>query len=161
MSQSRSGDPSRKDWFTAFLPEHVVEPTRGKRAQRDNVVVDSAGHLGRRLPLFPRYLFVFFDPDVDRWRPICSTRGVERLFGATPETPTPVPHDVVEDLLKVPEITAVFRPPDLTGMNVRVHGGAWNKYEGICKWSTDRRLAVLMDGFTIPVEMKREQVEVI
>ena len=154
--------------FTAYLPEHVAEPTRGKRAQRDNVVVDSAGHVGRRLPLFPRYLFVWLDPAVDQWRPICSTRGVERIFGATPESPTPVPYGVVEELLARPEISAVFRPIKLDGMLVRVTSGPWSMVEsgfreGICKWSTDKRVGVLMQLFggekVVPV--LRSEIEVV
>jgi transcription antitermination factor NusG len=151
--------------FTAYLPEHVVEPARGKRAQRDNVVVDSAGHIGRRLPLFPRYLFVFFDFEVDYWRPICSTRGVERMFGITPERPTPVPYGVVEELLETPEISAVFAPPKLDGKKLRVTGaGPWHQFEGICQWSSDRRVGILMsvfgrEGTVVP--FKRNQVEVV
>ena len=150
--------------FTAYLPEHIVEATRGKRAHKDNVAVDSAGHVGRRLPLFPRYLFAWFDPDVDNWRPICSTRGVERIFGITPERPSPVPHGVVEALLEAPEISAVFTPPSLTGKIVRVQGGPWHQFEGICQWSSEKRVAVLMSVFgrqgTV-VNLRRDQVEVV
>ena len=150
--------------FTTYLPEHVAEPTRGKRAQRDNVVVDSAGRVGRRLPLFPRYLFVWFDPDVDHWRPIWSTRGVEHIFGSTPEAPMPVPYGVVEELLGRPEISAVFKPASLGGKMVRVLGGAWHQFEGIVQWSTEKRVAVLMSVFgrtgTV-VNLRRDQVEVV
>ncbi len=154
-----------KQGFTAYLPEHVAGPARGARSKRDNVVVDAAGNIGRRLPLFPRYLFVYFDPDMDRWRPICSTRGVERLFGATPERPTPVPHGIVESLLELPEISAVFKPPSLEGKIVRVmNGGPWHQFQGICKWSSDKRVGVLMsvfgrDGSVVPFQ--RDQVEVV
>lgn len=48
-------------------------------------------------PLFPRYLFVDFDPFVARWRCVCSTTGVSRLVGDS-EKPTPVPDCVVADL---------------------------------------------------------------
>ena len=145
--EAQAAEQIVKQGFTAYLPEHVVESTRGKRARRDDVVVDGTGRLGRRLPLFPRYLFVYFDPDVDHWRPICSTRGVERLFSETPERPSPVPHGIVESLLELPKIVAVFKPPSLEGKTLRVQGGPWNQFEGICKWSSDTRVGVLMSVF--------------
>ncbi len=48
-------------------------------------------------PLFSSYLFVAFDAERDPWRPICSTRGVRRLF-MTGFRPLPVPHGAVERL---------------------------------------------------------------
>lgn len=157
------GDPLRRPKFTVYYPEHEVEPSRGKNANR-NVVLDRSGRLGRRLPLFPRYVFVRFDPDVDWWRPICSTPGVERIFGAHPENPSPVPHGIVEELLDRPEISATFRPPKLDGMTLRVKDGPWGHFEGVCKWSTKDRVGVLMSLFgraAQVISMRREQVELV
>ena len=46
-------------------------------------------------PLFPRYLFVALDVDLDQWSPISSTVGVKRMIfhGATP---APVPFGIIE-----------------------------------------------------------------
>jgi transcriptional antiterminator RfaH len=51
-------------------------------------------------PLFPRYLFVAFDPLHDQWRRINNTFGVSRLV-MRGEAPRPVPQGVVEALIAV------------------------------------------------------------
>ena len=51
-------------------------------------------------PLFPRYLFVAFDPRRDQWRRINSTFGVSRLV-MRGEAPHPVPDGVTEALIAV------------------------------------------------------------
>lgn len=51
-------------------------------------------------PLFPRYLFVAFDPQRDQWRRINSTFGVSRLI-MRGEAPHPVPDGVTEALIAV------------------------------------------------------------
>jgi transcriptional antiterminator RfaH len=51
-------------------------------------------------PLFPRYLFVAFDPLRDRWRRINSTFGVLRLV-MSGDAPHPVPDGVTEALIAV------------------------------------------------------------
>jgi transcriptional antiterminator RfaH len=49
-------------------------------------------------PLFPRYLFVAFDPRRDQWRRINSTFGVSHLV-MRGEAPHPVPEGVIEALI--------------------------------------------------------------
>ncbi len=46
-------------------------------------------------PLFPSYLFIYLSSDTDNWKPIRSTRGVNRLvqFG---DTPMVVPNELIE-----------------------------------------------------------------
>jgi transcription elongation factor/antiterminator RfaH len=51
-------------------------------------------------PLFPRYLFVAFDPWRDRWRSINSTFGVSHLV-MRGEALHPVPEGVIEALIAV------------------------------------------------------------
>ena len=51
-------------------------------------------------PLFPRYLFIAFDPRRDQWRKINSTFGVSRLV-MRGEAPHPVPDGVIEALIAV------------------------------------------------------------
>ena len=150
--------------FTVYLPEYVAAPVRGRSSKNKNEVIDDTGRIGRRLPLFPRYIFVNFDPTIDRWRPICSTKGVEKLFGATAETPTPVPFGVVEELLSRPEICAVLKPQDLTGMTLLIEDGAWSNFQGVCQWSTEKRVGVLMSVFgrsSQILDIARDKVKVL
>ena len=51
-------------------------------------------------PLFPRYLFIAFDPRRDQWRKVNSTFGVSRLV-MLGEAPHPVPEGVIEALIAV------------------------------------------------------------
>jgi transcriptional antiterminator RfaH len=51
-------------------------------------------------PLFPRYLFIAFDPCRDQWRKANSKFGVSRLV-MRGEAPHPVPNGVVEALIAV------------------------------------------------------------
>jgi transcriptional antiterminator RfaH len=49
-------------------------------------------------PVFPGYVFVILDADLDRWRSINGTFGVARLLTALKQ-PVPVPQGVVEALI--------------------------------------------------------------
>lgn len=107
---------------------------------------------GRRLsmiaPLFPRYLFVHLDREIDNWAPIRSTTGVVSLvrFG---QTPAPIPDDLVgylraredADGLHVVSVDEYKR-----GARVRVTTGGLTGYEGIFVAPTSRqRVVVLLD----------------
>lgn len=82
----------RRQGFATFQPRHR-RTTRHARQFRT-----------REMPLFPRYLFVAFDIDRDRWRSINGTVGVVRLLSAG-DVPLPVPRRIVEQLC-APDVTA-------------------------------------------------------
>lgn len=73
--------------FEVYLP--LCQKTT-KRARR---------FITKIIPLFPRYLFVYLDVNIQQWRVINSTRGVTCLL-TQGCTPAPVPEDVVETLQK-------------------------------------------------------------
>lgn len=105
-------------------------------------------HHGQRLavpiPLFPGYLFVYLDPQVDNWSPLRSTRGVTRLvsFGAEP---LPVPNELIATLQqRVAETptTPVLRPGD----RLRVTEGVFADIEGIFNaWDDHERVVILLN----------------
>lgn len=136
--------------FPAYVPEYVPD---WRAARGDD----------ERSLLFPQYLFVHFDPAVDGWRDVHHMTGVDRLLGASPEDPTPLPEGVIEELLSRPEIPASIRPLNLSGKTLRIEGGPWHEFEGICKWSRDKRVGVLLSlfGRTTIASIPREQVKVI
>lgn len=71
--------------FPIFLPRIVRSlgsPSRARRVLR---------------PLFPRYLFVALDLEVDRWRPVRGTYGVSALV-MDGDRPRAVPPGLVEEL---------------------------------------------------------------
>lgn len=64
----------------------------------------SGAHAGIRTPyklapLFPRYLFVRFDPQLSAWAKINSTRGCERVLMRADGEPALVPPQVMDALL--------------------------------------------------------------
>jgi transcriptional antiterminator RfaH len=80
-------------------------------------------------PLFPRYLFVSFELETDRWRNINGTRGVAYLL-SNGERPIVVPTDVVNEL-KNQEDTEGLIP--ISGMQVFVRGDKVRVLEGAFK----------------------------
>jgi transcriptional antiterminator RfaH len=71
--------------FEVWLP---LCAKRRRHARRTEIVA---------APLFPSYLFVAFDRNVERWRSINGTRGCRALVGAG-DAPMPLPHGIVEAL---------------------------------------------------------------
>ena len=49
-------------------------------------------------PMFPRYMFVNLDPQIEQWRAIRSTIGVSH-FISHGNQPAPVPMGIVEDIM--------------------------------------------------------------
>lgn len=72
--------------FRAFLP---MQDRTIRHARRISTV---------SRPVFPRYLFVNFDPTVTQWRSINGTIGIDRLLMCG-EQPEPVKAGVVETLI--------------------------------------------------------------
>lgn len=80
-------------------------------------------------PLFPGYLFIRLDRQLDNWYPIRSTRGVARVVSFGGE-PTPVRDELIEQLRQrlAPQAEKrQFRPGDL----VQVRGGGFNELDAI------------------------------
>ena len=77
-------------------------------------------------PLFPRYLFAFFDIATTRWRSINGSRGVVNLVTDGLQ-PLPVPEGVVEKLLGQADAEGVTSAAVLaalwTGRKVRICDG--------------------------------------
>jgi transcriptional antiterminator RfaH len=123
--------------YTTYFPRYMK---RRRHARRVDVVGAA---------LFPRYLFVTIDLNVQRWRSIFSTVGVSRLI-CTGERPTAVPDGIVTTL-RQRENDAGFielerRPPFKVGETVRVLDGLFRDCLGIYDGMADRdRVAILLD----------------
>lgn len=119
-------------------------------------------------PLFPGYLFVRFDRERDRWRPICSTRGVRRLFMTGTQHPIPIPPGVVEAFMIHPDAVIDHRPTALrlamihVGERVRIIAGPFADLSGVCAQSSGQRVRLLMDTLAgrVEVTVPRENVAV-
>ncbi len=88
LAETRATRNLENQGFRTFLPRR-----RKTRCHARQLTVVAA-------PLFPRYLFIAFDPHRDQWRKVNSTFGVSRLV-MRGEAPHPVPDGVVEALIAV------------------------------------------------------------
>jgi len=136
--------------FPTLLPEHEV--TVMVRRVKTKVVA----------PLFPNYIFASFDTTRMDWRSIAHTRGVESILGSDILTPTPLPPGVIDALIKRPITEPVAHAPNLIGKRVQVISGPFQDLAGVCKWSSEKRVRVLLGllgGGT--VEVNRDNVRIV
>lgn len=84
--ENRASSHLARQGFRTFLPTYQRTIRHGRRF-RNSVS-----------PLFPRYLFVQFSANRDRWRSINGTQGVCRLVAAG-EEPLAVPEGAIEEMI--------------------------------------------------------------
>ena len=126
----------KRQGFNTYLPQY--KKTRRHARRTDTILA----------PLFPKYLFVEFDLDLENWSCINSTFGVSRLikFGSMP---TPVPSELVE------EIQARENEEGLVSLNrylkikqgdeVTIITGAFSEHTGIFECQDDdARIIILL-----------------
>jgi transcriptional antiterminator RfaH len=123
--------------FETYFPRYLK---RRRHARRVEIV---------SAPLFPRYLFVAIDLNLQRWRAIYSTVGVSRLV-CNGDDPTPVPIGIVEALKKREDASGFIkldcRPRFRTGDKIRVLDGAFSSCLGLFEGMAEReRIAILLD----------------
>jgi transcription antitermination factor NusG len=119
-------------------------------------------------PLFGAYGFVPFDRNSAQWRVIHSTRGIAHLVCIDHTKPVPVPVGIVEALQArgrpgdgvIDETYQGPEHPDLTGKMVRVTSGPFADLHGICRWSNQKRIAVLLEVMGRPVEISIQRQDV-
>ena len=109
-------------------------------------------------PLFPGYLFVRFDPQLDPWLSINSTIGVSRLVGPRANLPQAMPETAMEALFErseqgvVSRILPVFEP----GQQARLVTGPFaDQLVTIEALDAHDRVRVLLDilGRSTPVSL--------
>lgn len=143
----------RRQGYEAFLPL-TFRTIRHARKVR----IEKAAY-------FPGYLFVAFDVDRDRWRPIASTLGVVRLVAAR-ERPLPAPPGVVEALQAHADAAGVMdRAVDLrAGDDVRVIKGPFADRRGlVSQLMGEDRVSVLisMMNAEVPILIERAACAVV
>jgi transcriptional antiterminator RfaH len=138
--------------FTAYLPQYRK---RRRHARKTDWI---------KAPLFPRYIFVAFDPQRARWRSISSTIGIAHLI-CTSERPLPLPDGVIDDIRAretADGLVDLTEPaPFEKGEAVRVTAGPLAHLIGFFEEMTDsERVTVLLDmlGRPLRVRVRTEQV---
>jgi transcriptional antiterminator RfaH len=127
--------------FRTFFPQ-VAKPTpEEKRPLEGN---------WRFRPLFPGYGFIAFDPECDPWWRATDVFGVAHLFKLTPEKPLPLPVGAVETFIAQADDQGVIYPKIkdrrrlVKGEVYRVKRGPLAGINGICSWSTRKRVELLL-----------------
>lgn len=151
----------RRLGLTVFLLQEIRLASKDKRG------VIKPGSFDRIVPVFPRYLFVAFDVADNAWRYIQSRRGVERIFGTSPERPTPIPQKMIDVLLEQCAPNGVIYPPKApefsgvkVGETVEVLSGPFAQFRGICLRSKPDRIRLLVDVFGRATEMDVRSTDV-
>ena len=127
----------QRQGFDSYLPRYLKQR---RHARRVEVVAR---------PLFPRYLFVAIDTQIQRWHAIRSTIGISRLVG-TGDGPAPVPQDIIDALKRRENADGfvVLAPPPrfAPGDKVRVVEGVFSDSLGLYQGMTGKeRVAILLD----------------
>ena len=114
-SEVKAGLHLSRQGFEIYLPRYLKKRRHARRV--DTVAA----------PLYPGYVFVAIDCEVQRWRSIQSTIGVSRLVCHGDE-PAAVPEGIVEELKRQQDengwIVLRPRPRFNAGDSVRVMYGA-------------------------------------
>lgn len=123
--------------FETYLPQHRKQRRHARKI--DSVLV----------PLFPSYLFVAFDADVDQWRAINGTHGVSYLI-TNGSRPAAVPPGVVEEIRQREDAEGLVQveeaPPFDAGDVVEITHGMLASQTGLFKCGNDNdRITVLLN----------------
>ena len=152
-AEAKAGLHLSRQGFEIYLPRYLKKRRHARRV--DTVAA----------PLYPGYVFVAIDFEVQRWRSIQSTIGVSRLVCHGDE-PAAVPEGIVEELkLRQDEnglIVLQRRPRFNPGDTVRVVDGVFSDSLGLYEGIDDReRAAILLDllGRKVRVVLPSESLD--
>lgn len=120
--------------FETYMP---VYERRVRHARRIEVVLR---------PLFPGYLFVQLDPEMQRWRSINGTVGVHQIL-TDGNAPRPVPDRIIEEIVARQDESGAIKlaPPSFNpGQAVRLVDGAFAEVSALFEEMRDESRAVLL-----------------
>lgn len=122
---------------------------------------------GRRVdevlrPLFPSYLFVRMDPEVQRWRPMLSTLGVRTMVRCGDQISL-IDDAFVQSLKNRERDGVIARPahPYRVGQQVRMAGGAFDGLVAtIVEMHEKDRLTVFMQLLSRAVKVRIDEQQI-
>lgn len=115
--------------FKTFLP--VMPAIVGRRGKQQQV----------ERPLFPGYLFVTFDLDIDPWHAILSTIGVKHLF----RKPSGYPAQMPPAVMKLAREQSIPLRQEIKVNDVAyVLAGPFAAQQGICTLADNQRVNILL-----------------
>lgn len=132
--------------FETFLPKFIDEQKRARDRKPQ--------------PLFPRYLFTAFDVNESGWRRAAHTYGIVKILSVDPETPIPIDDRALEVVRQQtqPSTTQIE-----VGSIIIFRNGKFVDMTGICKWTKEKRIAVMVYimGREVEVTCKREDIALV
>lgn len=165
----RAGHASR--WFV-FVTAHQAEKAVERAVRHLGIPTwlgqhEYAKHSVRLM--FPRYLLFQADLESnDRWRDLYTQPGVEMILGTRGERPTPLRVESLDGLFNMCGLDGVIYPDSLVprlgriapGAVVHIKAGRFAGWEGVCGWSSGKRVAVILSflGRDVKVQMPRVDV---
>jgi len=129
-----------RHWFCA-----MTKPHQEARAAVELIKQDFRAYLPvlHSKPMFPRYLFVEFDRDVDNWGLIRSTRGCCDLL-KTGFLPAIVPQHAMDAIMAYKPEPEIISPRFTDGQPVRITHGPFAGHEGLFQQEAKGRVSVLL-----------------
>jgi len=151
-SEEKAAFHLRRQGFDTYLPKYLKKRSHARKI--DWVPA----------PMFPRYLFVGFDPEQDQWRSIRSTIGVGQ-FICQGDRPAAVPAGIIEEIQSRENeqglVTLGLGQRFKQGDKIRVMHGPMADLVGIFDCADDQqRVFVLLDlmGRQVKVRLAQETV---
>jgi len=145
----------RRQGYEVYLPKY--KKTR-RHARRVESVIR---------PLFPRYLFVAFDPDSTPWRAVRSTVGVSYLVSAG-EQPITAPDWLIEQLRQREGKDGLYSDTVESGFKkgeaVSITSGPFLDHQGVFDGLNDQqRVTVLLDimGKQVRTRIPRQDIRAV
>ena len=120
--------------FATYLPVYL---RRVRHARRNEIL---------RRVLFPGYLFVRLDPDLNRWRSINGTVGVRRIL-TEGDRPRCVSDAIVDEIVTRQDENGVIKikaKSFVQGQAVRLAGGPFADVSALFEEARDDRRVVLL-----------------
>lgn len=120
--------------YATYLPVYLRRVSHARRAEI------------LRRPLFPGYLFVRLDPDMNRWRSINGTVGVRRILSEG-DRPRCVSDAIIGEIVARQDENGVIKVKAqsfVQGQTVRLAGGPFAEVSGLFEEARDDRRVVLL-----------------
>ena len=116
-------------------------------------------------PLFPSYIFIRLDLEVDGWRKINNTYGVKEILKNSSTFPSPISTDFIESLKKVCDSNNCVDDSYFNfkvGQRVKfVEGPFLNRVVEIIKMPSRDRILVLQEIFSLKIKVMVSKKKII
>jgi len=146
-----------KHWFCA-----VTKPQQEARAAVELSKQDFHVYLPvlAKRPMFPRYIFLEFDRDLDNWGVVRSTRGCCDLL-KTGFLPTIVPSKAMDAIMAFRESTEAIQAEQafIPGQTVKITNGLLRGYEGLFRGTDKQRVKAFLEIMGNRIEVSIRDIQ--